>query len=107
VGEWARIFKEDVDTSLNLGNLVWFGRQFLKLSGDDITFSRIPSDVTDYINGSSYVTIRQEEWLEVINSSFNPYYQDITAENLDLLMWDAARNQGVTSSGEAVPKNKF
>jgi LCP family protein required for cell wall assembly len=107
VGEWAKIFKDDVETSLNLGNIVWLGRQLLKLSADDITFSRIPSDVTEYINGSSYVTIHQEEWLEVINSSLNPFYQDITAENLDLLMWDAVRNQGVTSSGEIVPKNQF
>ena len=81
----AQIYKEYVDTNLTTGNIIWYATEFLKLSPEDITFETMPGNYTDSINGLSYVTIYLNDWIAMINSSLNPYLEDVTVEHLDIL----------------------
>jgi anionic cell wall polymer biosynthesis LytR-Cps2A-Psr (LCP) family protein len=107
VKEWSRIFSEEVETNLKLSNIVWLGQQLMQINSEDINFSRIPADDFLAIRKVSYVNIYEDEWLTLINSSLNPFFQEITKENLDLLIWDKVSGQGVTSAGTIVPESKF
>lgn len=81
----AQIYKDYVDTNLTTGNIVWYVKEFLKLDAEDITFQTMPGNYTDSINGLSYVTIYINDWIAMINSSLNPYLEDVAVEHLDIL----------------------
>ena len=81
----AQIYKDYVDTNLTTGNIVWYAKEFLKLDAEDITFQTMPGNYTDSINGLSYVTIYINDWIAMINSSLNPYLEDVAVEHLDIL----------------------
>ena len=105
IGTAAEIFEEYVDTSLTAGNIAWYAKEFLKVSSDDIQFMTLPGDYFCSINGTSYVEIYEDEWLEMLNTYFNPYYEEITSENLNLLFFNDSNgalysNTGVVAGGE-------
>ena len=97
VTEYAKIFKEYVETDLTVGNLVWYGQQILKMGEGDITFTTLPANYNDSVRGLSYCTININEWLELLNSSLNPYKDAITVENLNVLTRDANGNLYATN----------
>lgn len=39
------------------------------------------------IRGGSYVSIRLEEWLDMVNEYLNPFSMDVTEDNVDILMY--------------------
>ncbi len=87
ISEFANIFEEYVETNLTLGNIVRFGEEFLKVEPEDINFHVMPFELIG-IRGNSYVQITKDEWLTLINDSFNPLEEDIKLENMDVLTWD-------------------
>ena len=40
------------------------------------------------IRGGSYVSLRRDEWLTMINEALNPFNAEITTADLDLLTWE-------------------
>jgi len=92
VKEFAKIFKEYVDTNMTLGNIVWFGLEFLKLSEENINFYLMPGNYNGSVNGISYVFVYLDEWLEMINSKLNPFKTEITESNLNILTKDSSGN---------------
>lgn len=88
VNEFAQIFKDYVDTNLSAGNMVWFGLQFLNIKSDNIKFMTLPGDYEDYELGSACVTVKLDEWLEMINTRLNPYKEPITKEKVNVLTLD-------------------
>ena len=86
----AQIYTEYVDTNLSTGNIVWYAKEFLKLDSEDITFQTLPGNYNDSINGGSYVSIYVDEWIDMVNSCLNPYQEDVTVENLDILTRNSA-----------------
>lgn len=85
VNEFANIFFEYVETDMTVGNLIWYGREFLGMNSEDINFHSVPANTNDYYNGLSYVTIYVDEWLELINEILNPFSEDITVDDLNVL----------------------
>ena len=83
--ELAKIFLDYVKTDIALSDLIWFGREFLKLDTDDIRFGILPGNYWDSVYGDSYVSIYVDEWLELVNSRLNPYSVDITPEDVSIL----------------------
>lgn len=83
IPEFARIFFTNVKSDLELGEMVWFGNQALAIGTENIHFSTLPGTAQDVYGGSYYVLDR-EECLALINSSLNPYKEDLTAAELDI-----------------------
>ncbi|MBO4330748.1 MAG: LCP family protein, partial [Oscillospiraceae bacterium] len=80
--DYIDIFKTYVTTDLTTGNLLWYGEQFLKMSSDSFRFHTLPSNYYDSIKGFSYGTILVDDWLELLNESFNPFEEEIKLEDL-------------------------
>ena len=93
----AQIYTEYVDTNLTTSNVIWYAKEFLKLDSEDITFQTLPGNYNDSINGGSYVSIYVDEWIEMVNSCLNPYTEDVTVENLDILTRNSSGNLYATS----------
>ncbi len=93
----VNIFMTDVRTSLNMGECGWFAKELLKLNFDDIHFYTMPGNYNDYAFGGSYATVKFEEWLEMVNEYLNPFDQDLTAENFDMVTRDSDGDLYATS----------
>ena len=77
--EYVKIFDQDVETDLTVGNLAWLGGEVLKMGVDSIDFSTLPN-----MWRSPYIYLDPAETLTVINTYLNPYVEDRTAEDLNL-----------------------
>ncbi|NLO46791.1 MAG: LCP family protein, partial [Clostridiales bacterium] len=97
VKEFAKIFSDNVETDLTLGNIIWYGQEFLGLKDEDITFHTLPENYNDSVKGLSYCSIIVDEWLKVVNDYLNPYKQDITLEHVNILTRDENGNLYATS----------
>ena len=80
------IVTDNMKTNLSSGNLAFYAQEFLKLKSEDISFSTMPYEPV-YIKGGSYVSCQLGPWIQMLNEKLNPYYQDITEENLDILAY--------------------
>ncbi len=90
----AQIFFNNVDTrgTLTVNNLAWFAQEAILggLSMDNVNFMTLPCEGV-YVysrtvgNKQSYVTPIQDQTLEMINTYFNPYLEDIRLDQLDLM----------------------
>ena len=58
------------------------------LEEENISFLTLPTKYDEYINGTSYCVIKLEEWLDSINSYLNPYMEEITADNVNIITRD-------------------
>lgn len=82
----AEIFHENVATDLKLSNLIWIGQQALSIGSEGISFHTLPGDGAGYYKGVSYYTVEPEAALELVNTYFNPYTQDLTLDDMDILV---------------------
>ncbi|MDR0248485.1 MAG: LCP family protein [Oscillospiraceae bacterium] len=85
--EWARIFEENVTTSLKTGEILWFVEQSFGIDSEKITFATLPSKTDDRqlsAGQGSYDYIIADEALVMINEMLNPYNMDITR---DMVSW--------------------
>ena len=107
IQQFARIFTENVQTDLTVGNLVWFAEQavFGGLTMENVNFITLPGDYNatawsrTYQNYQSYVLPNAEELLAVVNESFNPYLADRTTTGLDIM---SVNKDGSLSSSTGV-----
>jgi LCP family protein required for cell wall assembly len=107
IQEFAKIFTKNVQTDLTVGNLVWFAEQaiFHGLTMDNVSFITLPGNYNasawsrTYGNYQSYVTPYADELLAVVNESFNPYTEDRTLSQLDIM---SINSNGTLSSTTGV-----
>lgn len=93
IKELAQVFTNNVQTDLTLGNLVWFAEQavFGGLTVEKVNFITLPGDHNGYAwcrsyeNNQSYVLPDADELIQVVNESFNPYLEDRTTNQLDIM----------------------
>ena len=86
VRTYAEIFQEQVDTDLELANLIWLGEQALTAGSENITFHTLPGDGAGYYKGASYYVLDREAVLELVNTYFNPYQRELTLEDMHILV---------------------
>ena len=91
-----RIVVENVETDLKENNLVFYAQEFLKLDTENIRFHTLPADLVS-IRGGSYMSIRLDEWLEMVNAYLNPFTQEITEKNVDILTTGNGRSFSSTT----------
>ena len=105
MGDIVNVFTEYVSTDLTAKHFVFLGEAFLKLSSGDITFHQMPHTVPDNyygeIRGVSYVILDLEPWLELVNNYLNPYYQDVTENDVDILLWDDLTQTATSTQGDS------
>ena len=81
----ADMFVNYVDTELSVGNLVWIGEVALKVGVENVHFYTLPGE-GKYIYGGSYYVLNPAATLDMVNNYFNPYTEDITLEDMDILV---------------------
>lgn len=88
----AEIFTQRVTTELTVGNLCWFAEQALLggFSTDNIYMCTMPNTTKNVYSRTvgarlSYVLPDADELISVVNEHFNPYEQDVTLANLDIM----------------------
>ncbi len=110
INEFAEIFTEEVETNLSVGNLVAFAERAIlgDLDMENVTFTTAPIEGV-YVNKTSYVQIKPEEFLGLLNDGFNPYTDPLEMENLSILQYSSSRGyytyQG-TGTGKAPEPTK-
>ena len=100
-----QVFQDNVKTDLTENNIAFFVREFLKLDKDNICFHTMPGRLIS-IRGGSYLEIVIDEWVEIVDDCLNPFYQTITADNLDILQ-AAGEDGAISTTGEVVPLTSF
>ncbi|MCD8144104.1 MAG: LCP family protein [Oscillospiraceae bacterium] len=84
--ELVQIFNANVETDLTLGNMLWFASQLSSIDLDsDLNFFTLPGDIDGEYNGLSYVILSPEEIIEMMNDYFNPYTEEITEDDLQIV----------------------
>jgi len=96
VATLADTFLKYVKTDLAINYVIWFGLEFLKLDAGMVSFVMMPGNSMDSVNGSSYVTIYVDEWLEIINERLNPFSDEVTPTDVSILTRGADRRLYVT-----------
>ncbi len=109
INQIAAVFTEYVDTELTVGNLVYFAEQALLggFSTDNLYSCTMPNTATTAYSRSykaylSYVVPNADELIEIVNQHFNPYQQDVTLANLDIM---SVNSDGSVSSSTGVVKD--
>lgn len=83
----AKIFKENVETDLTIGNLLAFVEKAAGMDPEHgVNFTTAPFIDSFMYKGASLVTLDGEAILELVNEHMNPYAEDITLEDLELLV---------------------
>ena len=104
VFEYARIFTEQVTTDLTVNNMAWFAQKaiFGGLTSENVHFITMPCTTKSvwsrsYHANLSYVVPNVDELIDVVNESFNPYLDDLTSSELDIMFVNSDGTIGCTS----------
>ncbi|MGI6039361.1 MAG: LCP family protein [Clostridiales bacterium] len=83
VETFAKIYAENVETDLSVGNLIWFGMKAFEIGTDNIKMDTLPTYTKDPdVNPYYYQYVSSAEALKLINETINPYETDITKKNV-------------------------
>ena len=103
IGQLAELFRENVVSDLSVENLYWFGSQAIMggLSTDDVNFVTMPIYGTNYRHSTYWgrVCPIANQLLTLINESLNPYVQDVTLQQLDLIQISTDGNTLSSTTG--------
>ena len=110
VSELAKLFGEHVVSNLTIENLFWFGTQaiFNGLNVDDVQFVTMPFYYGEYPVQSgdgwkmrSFVYPARKNLLALINESLNPFVDEVTLRELDLVYVNSGGGLSTTSGNLA------
>ena len=104
IGQLAELLSENVISDLTVGNMFWFGSQAVSggLSVDDVNFVTMPNYGVD-IEGARFrwkVCPSINQLLTLINESLNPYVEEVTLRQLDLIQISADGNTLSSTTGK-------
>ena len=84
VSKVTRILAENTDTNLSAANIAYFIRQALRCSPENIHFYTAPNTPQE-VHELSYTFLDLYDWLDMVNSTINPYTTPVTEGKLDLV----------------------
>ena len=103
IPELIRLFNENVVSDLLVENMLWFGQQAVLggLSVDDVSFVTMPVYGTANSGGRYYgkVCPIRGQLLTMINDYLNPFAQDVTLRQLDLIQMSIDGNTLSSTTG--------
>ncbi len=99
----ADLFHKNVESDMTLGNMVWFAQSALTggLDTENVNFITMPYLGVD-IEGAIYryrVYPDREKLIALVNKSLNPYVEEVTIGQLDLISVSADGNRLSSSTG--------
>lgn len=83
----AQIVSDNMETDMSTENIIYFAKEFMKLSKDDVKFMTLPKLSTGSVFGYSYVFTDIDAWLKMVNESLNPWKTEVTAQNVDIITY--------------------
>ena len=83
-GKVTKILAESMDTNLSAANIAYFIRQALMCSPENIYFYTAPNTPQE-VHSLSYTFLDLYDWLELVNTTINPYTTPVTEGKLDLV----------------------
>lgn len=110
ISELAKLFGEHVVSNLTIENLFWFGSQaiFNGLNVEDVQFVTMPFYYGEYPAKSgdewkmrSFVYPARKDLLAMINESLNPFVDEVTLRELDLIYVNSSGGLSATSGNLA------
>ena len=104
ITQLADLFGRRVESDLQVENIMWFGSQavFGGLGVDDVEFFTMPHyGASNDRNARHYGKVypNQTELLRVINEKLNPFVEEVTIKQLDLIRVSADGNTLSSSTG--------
>ena len=101
ISQLADLFGRRVESDLSVENLFWFGSQaiFGGLGVDDVEFLTMPNIGVYQGAYKNRVYPDQENLLTIINEKLNPYVEEVTIRQLDLIRVSADGNSLSSSTG--------
>ncbi len=86
IGQLIDLFNSRVNSDLDVENMFWFAQQAVMggLQVDNVEFCTMPNALGSY-GGRGFVYPIQGELLTLINQSLNPYKEQVTIRQLDLM----------------------
>ena len=97
IGQLIKLFNSRVKSDLAVENMLWFAQEAVVggLKVDDVEFCTMPNAGSSY-GGRTFVYPIQSQLLTIINESLNPYKEEVTIKQLDLMSPNG--NGGLRSS---------
>jgi len=95
IDDMASIFLRHTRTSIELTDLVWFGRRFIEMDSSNINFHMMPGEF-ESLRGNFYISVQTDPWIELINQTVSPIQQELTVENFSILTRGPDRRLYVT-----------
>lgn len=110
INELAKVFNDNVTMNLKIKHLAWFADKaiFGGLKMENVRFHTMPHDLVDAWSrerggGLSYVVPKTEELVDMVNQYFNPYEDDLKANELDIMFLNKDGSIG-SSTGKVEDK---
>ncbi|MGN8896683.1 LCP family glycopolymer transferase [Flavonifractor sp. HCP28S3_F3] len=98
--EYINIFQQNVVTNLSIPEMAYFGKSAIGgLDMEQVEFITLPNESA---GDGAHVLPVGEEIVEVVNDGFNPYDEEITLKDLDLV----TKNSSSSSSGGSTSTTK-
>jgi len=91
ISAFAEIFAKNVETDLPLQNILWFAEKAMGVDMDNVQFMTLPTDpegwAYSYSTGGnqSYAFAYPDQVVEMVNAYFNPWLEEITEEDLQIM----------------------
>ena len=96
IGEFAKVFKKNVETDLSFNEMLWFGKQAVMggLKVENVNFVTMPNRNVSCWSRSvggplSYVVPIGSELLELVNNELSPFTEKFTYSDLDIMSVNA------------------
>ena len=101
VPELIRLFNENVVSDLAVENMLWFGQEAVLggLRVEDVQFVTMPVRGSGSGRYNGKVCPIPDQLLTMVNSSLNPYVQDVTLQQLDLIQINPDGNTLFSTTG--------
>ena len=95
--DYITIFQKNVETDLEIPEMAYFGKSAIGgLDMNNVEFVTLPNKAS--ADGSHLLPVA-DEIVELVNDGFNPYQEDITLRDLDVVTQDPGGSSGSGSSG--------
>ena len=95
----VELLDENLQTDLSAANIAWFMRQALLCKSEKVRFFTLPAE-NHNIHGYSYAVPKIWEWIEMLNSYFNPFETELGYGSLNIVYWDGQHYEVTVGSLE-------
>ena len=86
IGDFIKIFMDNVETDLKLSDLMWFATQAMGVDLSTMQSSTLPYIDVGRYRGADYLLPNGEEIVPLVNEQFNPYNREIALSDLQILV---------------------